>query len=150
MTKKMTPTIWRAEQAAQFRAGQQADALIRRLGLSYSIDPLQVARDELPRLRVGGRNFANRFDGKLKYLSKDHCFALMYNTKYDVGLPDGTHHPRTRSRFLMSWDIISSGTTMHIWRTAESRTLRSMSSEARLKSSERPVRLRQVSCCRRT
>lgn len=92
----MTPTKWRIEQAALSRAGLQADALVRRLGLSRPIDPLQVAQEEYPRLRAGGRDFGDRFDGKLRYHSQKRCFGLLYNTKYDVGYPAGTHHPRTR------------------------------------------------------
>jgi len=92
----MTPTTWRIEQSAQTKAGMQADALVRRLGLSHPIDPLRVAKEEYPRLRVGGRDFGNRFDGKLRYNSEKRCFALMYNTKYDVGYLPGAHHPRTR------------------------------------------------------
>jgi hypothetical protein len=93
---KMTPTKWRIEQSAQSRAGMQADALVRRLGLSYPIDPLRIAKEEHPRLRVGGRDFGDRFDGKLRYNSEKRCFGLLYNTKYDAGFRPGTHHPRTR------------------------------------------------------
>jgi hypothetical protein len=93
---KMTPTKWRIEQSAQTRAGMLADAIVRRLGLSYPIDPLRIAKEEHPRLRVGGRDFGDRFDGKLRYNSEKRCFGLLYNTKYDAGYRSGTHHPRTR------------------------------------------------------
>ncbi len=93
---KMTPTKWRIEQSAQSKAGMHADALVRRLGLSYSVDPLRIAKEEYPRLRVGGRDFGDRFDGKLQYNSEKRCFGLLYNTKYDAGYRPGTHHPRTR------------------------------------------------------
>lgn len=95
-TPKMTPTKWRIEQSAQSRAGMQADALVRRLGLLYPIDPFRIAKEEYPRLRVGGRDFGDRFDGKLRYNSDKRCFALLYNTKYDAAYRPGTHHPRTR------------------------------------------------------
>lgn len=87
---------WAAEQHAQEQAGKQADAIVLRLGLSPAVDPLRIARDERPVLRVGGRNFRNRFDGKLTYDCSKKCFLLMYNTKYDVGYTRGPHHPRTR------------------------------------------------------
>jgi hypothetical protein len=92
----MTPTKWKIEQSAQTRAGMQADALVRRLGLSYPIDLFRIAKEEFPRLRIGGSDFGNRFDGKLRYNSEKRCFALLYNTKYDAGCRPGNHHPRTR------------------------------------------------------
>lgn len=95
-TQKMTAMEWKAEQWAQQKAGMQADALIRRLRLSQPIDPLQVALGEYPLLRSGGRDFGNRFDGKLRFVSAKRCFVLMYNTKYDEGFAPGSHHPRTR------------------------------------------------------
>ncbi len=95
-SQKKTPMDWRAEQFAQEKAGKQADALIARMKLSYPIDPLMVAKDEHPRLRAGGRNFGNRFDGKLKYVPDQRYFAMMYNTKYDTYCALGEHHPRTR------------------------------------------------------
>jgi Zn-dependent peptidase ImmA (M78 family) len=93
---KVTPTTWRIEQWAQQKAGQQADAIVRRLGLSAPIDPLTIANEEHPLLRAGGRDFADRFDGKLRYITERRCFVLMYNTKYDAACSPGTHHPRTR------------------------------------------------------
>ena len=93
---KMTPTRWRIEQSAQSSAGMQADALVRHLGLSYPIDVFRIAKEEHPRLRLGGRDFGDRFDGKLRYNSEKRCFGLLYNTKYDAGVRPGTHHPRTR------------------------------------------------------
>jgi Zn-dependent peptidase ImmA (M78 family) len=93
---KMTPTMWKIEQWGQQKAGQQADALVRRLGLSQPIDPLKIAKDEYPILRAGGRDFGNRFDGKLRFIADKRCFVLMYNTKYDASCSAGRHHPRTR------------------------------------------------------
>ena len=94
--QKMTPMKWKTEQWAQEKAGQQAEGIVRRLGLLYPIDPLSVAKEEYPILRAGGRDFANRFDGKLRYITDKRCFVLLYNTKYDAGYRPGTHHPRTR------------------------------------------------------
>lgn len=94
--QKKTTTEWQAEQFAVQKAGWQADAIVRRLNLSPAIDPLQIAKDEYPFLRAGGQDFANRFDGKLRYSSEKRCFVLMYNTKYDAFYPPGKHHPRTR------------------------------------------------------
>lgn len=95
-TRKTAETDWRTEQWAQQKAGAQADVLVRRLGLSYPVDPLAVAAEEFPLLRCGGRHFENRFDGKLRFIAERHSFVLMYNTKYDEGYPAGRHHPRTR------------------------------------------------------
>lgn len=95
MNQKKT-TGWREIQAIQDAAGREADQLASRLCLSAPIDPLEVARTEYPRLRVGGRDFGGSFDGKLKYNREQRCFLLMYNDKYDVGFPSGRHHPRTR------------------------------------------------------
>ena len=97
MTSQTKMTMeWAAEQYAQEKAGKKADALVLRLGLAGPIDPLQIARGESPLLRVGGRDLRNRFDGKLSYDKGKRCFLLMYNTKYDIGRPEGKHHPRTR------------------------------------------------------
>lgn len=93
---RMTPTTWKAEQWAQQKAGQQADAIVRRLRMHYPVDPLAIAKEENPRLRAGGRDFGDRFDGKLRYVAEKRCFALMYNSKYDAGYRPGWHHPRTR------------------------------------------------------
>lgn len=95
-SQKKTPIDWKAAQYAQEKAGKQADALVARMKLSLPIDPLKVAKDEHPRLRVGSRNFGNRFDGKLKYVPDEQYFALMYNSKFDIHCAPGEHHPRTR------------------------------------------------------
>jgi len=96
LSQKKMAMEWAIEQHAQAQVGMLADAIVLRLGLSAAIDPLRIARDEQPILRVGGRNFRNRFDGKLTYDRSKNCFLLMYNTKYDVGYARGHHHPRTR------------------------------------------------------
>lgn len=96
MTNETAESAWRTEHWAQQKAGEQADALVLRLGLKYPIDPLAVAAGEYPLLRCGGRHFENRFDGKLRFVPDRRCFVLMYNTKYDEGYPPNRHHPRTR------------------------------------------------------
>lgn len=93
MTTKME---WKARQRRLEMIGEEADALIARLGLTPPIDPLEVARSERRLLRTGGADLGNRYDGKLEYDPKAHLFLLFYNTKYDRGLPLGIHHPRTR------------------------------------------------------
>ena len=95
-TQKKTKMEREAEQFALKKVGWQADALIKRLNLSAAIDPLRVAKEEYPFLRAGGRDFGDRFDGKLRYASDKKCFVLMYNTKYDALCPPGKHHARTR------------------------------------------------------
>lgn len=84
------------EHHRQNMAGEQAGALVVRLGLTAPIDPLRVAESEREFLRFGGRNFGNRFDGKLKYNREKNRFLLLFNTKYDASMPEGRHHPRTR------------------------------------------------------
>ncbi len=94
--KKKTAFDWEAERTAQEAAGALADALVARLGLTAPIDPLAVAATERRFLRAGGADLGARYDGKLKYAREKNRFLLFFNTKYDEGLPDGTHHPRTR------------------------------------------------------
>lgn len=87
---------WMEEQHHQERAAKAADDLIARLKLKPPIDPLVVARTEREILRTGGCDLGQRYDGKLEYVRSRGLFLLYYNTKYDTGLPDGQHHPRTR------------------------------------------------------
>jgi IrrE N-terminal-like domain len=96
MTPKKTKPDWETERRLQAAAGEQADALVTRLGLTVPIDPFKVIASEAPFLVAGGRDFGGRFDGKLKYNREKNRFLLLFNTKYDAGLPPGTHHPRTR------------------------------------------------------
>lgn len=92
----MTKMDWLEEQQHQEAAGRQADAIIARLGMTAPVDPLKIARTEYPLLRAGGSNLGSRYDGKLEFHRSRNVFVLFYNTKYDTGLPEGTHHPRTR------------------------------------------------------
>lgn len=55
-----------------------------------------MAAGEAPALVLIGDDFRNRFDGQLEYHRREDRFLLFYNTKYDAGLPRGSHHPRTR------------------------------------------------------
>ena len=95
-TQKKTKMDWEGDQLAQQKAGYLADAITGRRRLRQPIDPFAIALDESPFLKVGGRDFGERFDGKLRYDSAKRRFGLMYNTKYDAGLPPGEHNPRTR------------------------------------------------------
>ncbi|MFO0938661.1 MAG: ImmA/IrrE family metallo-endopeptidase [Gemmataceae bacterium] len=95
-TPRKTKLDWQADEACQERAGQEADALVERLGLSVPIDPLTVARTEHAFLRTGGDDLGDRYDGKLEYVPQKKRFLLYYNTKYNRSMPDGVHHPRTR------------------------------------------------------
>ena len=85
-----------AEQNRLQLAGNEADAIVERLGLQAPIDPLTIVRSERPFLRAGGRDLGNRYDGRLEYHRDKNRFLLFFNTKYDLGLPPGRHHPRTR------------------------------------------------------
>lgn len=85
-----------AEQNRLQLAGKEADAIVERLGLCPPIDPLAIARSERPLLRAGGRDLGNRYDGRLEYHKDKNRFLLFFNTRYDIGLPLGEHHPRTR------------------------------------------------------
>lgn len=85
---------WTAEKNRLLMAGREADAVVEQLGLTAPIDPLAIVRSEKPLLRAGGRDFGDRFDGKLEYNREKNCFLLFYNTKYDTA--PGVHHPRTR------------------------------------------------------
>jgi IrrE N-terminal-like domain len=96
MTPKKTNLDWETERRLQAAAGEQADALVIRLGLAVPIDPFKVIASETPFLVAGGRDFGSRFDGKLKYNREKNRFLLLFNTKYDAGQPPGKHHPRTR------------------------------------------------------
>jgi hypothetical protein len=70
---------------------------------SAPIDPLLIAESEKPLLRVAGGDFRNRFDGQLEYHKSKNRFLLLYNSKYDVRVPEGEHHPRTR--FSMAHEL---------------------------------------------
>lgn len=85
-----------AEQHLQNKAGRTADELIARLQMHPPIDPLKVAESEKRLLRTGGSDLGSRYDGKLEYVRSKGLFLLFYNTKYNAGMPDGEHHPRTR------------------------------------------------------
>ncbi len=85
-----------AEQHHQKKAAITAEELIERLGLEPPIDPLKVANTEKESLRTGGCDLGRRYDGKLEYVPSRDLFLLYYNTKYDIGMLDGSHHPRTR------------------------------------------------------
>lgn len=85
-----------AEQHHQDKAARTADEIVARLQLQPPIDPLKVAATEQRLLRTGGNDLGSRYDGKLEFVRNRGLFLLYYNTKYDLGLPEGEHHPRTR------------------------------------------------------
>ncbi len=93
---KKTKLDWQADEECQAQAGLQADELVKRLKLTAPIDPLAIAKTEYDFLRTGGDDLGERYDGKLEYDKGKKRFLLYYNTKYDRGMPDGRHHPRTR------------------------------------------------------
>ena len=64
--------------------------------LQAPVDPLAFVKLEAPRLRVRSGNFGSQCDGQLEYHRDSDTFLLFYNNKYDCGLADGQHHPRTR------------------------------------------------------
>lgn len=86
----------KAEQRRLEMVGEQADEIVKNLGLSAPIDPFVVIRSEKPLIKAGGRDLGSRYDGKLEYHRGKNRFLLFFNTKYDEGLPPGSYHPRTR------------------------------------------------------
>ena len=94
---KKTNLDWAVMQNRQVKAIERA---VEVLGVpktaSPPVDPLAIAKGERPFLHVAGGDFRNRFDGQLEYHRSKNRFLLFYNTKYDVRLPPGEHHPRTR------------------------------------------------------
>ncbi|MBS0207109.1 MAG: ImmA/IrrE family metallo-endopeptidase [Planctomycetes bacterium] len=93
---KRTKLDWQADERCQELAGLLADEITELRQLTAPIDPFAIIRQEHPLLRAGGGNFGDRFDGKLKYNKEKKKFLLFYNIKYDLGLEQGTNHPRTR------------------------------------------------------
>lgn len=96
MTKKRTKLEWQQDEYCQELAGKLADEMAEHFKLVAPVDPFEVIRHEHPLLVAGGRDFGDRFDGKLKYNKDKKRFLLFYNTRYDRWQEPGTHHPRTR------------------------------------------------------
>lgn len=96
MKSPKTKLDWQAAETRLGKARQAAEDIVRAMKLAAPIDPFAVALDEHPMLKCKGGDFRNRFDGQLEYHPAHRRFILFYNTKYDVGLPAGEHHPRTR------------------------------------------------------
>jgi Zn-dependent peptidase ImmA (M78 family) len=59
-------------------------------------DPIKLALQEKDNLTIIGDDFKNAFDGQLEFYPRHQKFLLFYNNKYDRGLSQGEHHPRTR------------------------------------------------------
>jgi hypothetical protein len=95
-TKRTTKLEWQMAQRRLARAVEAAEEIVDRLALTAPIDPLAIAHEERHCLRVKGGDFRSQFDGQLEYHPQKKRFVLFYNTKYDAGLPEGQHHPRTR------------------------------------------------------
>ncbi len=87
---------WQMEENRLAQVSRLADELVARLGLMSPINPFQIIESEMPFIRFRGGDLKNRCDGKLKYNKAQNLFLLFFNTKYDLGLPEGEHHPRTR------------------------------------------------------
>ncbi|AMV17408.1 hypothetical protein VT03_05920 [Planctomyces sp. SH-PL14] len=86
---------WMEEQHHQEMAAKTADELIARLKMKPPINPLAIAQTESDILKFAGGDLGSRYDGKLEYVKSRGLFLLYYNTKYDIGLTEGQHHPRT-------------------------------------------------------
>jgi IrrE N-terminal-like domain len=86
-----------AERTLLERAAEAAESIV-----SFAkekeppIDPIKIALKEKDSLTIIGDDFKNGFDGQLEFHPRHQKFLLFYNTKYDKGLPQGEHHPRTR------------------------------------------------------
>lgn len=63
--------------------------------LCAPVDPFALGASEGSLIFIGD-NFKQRFDGQLEYHGAEKKFLLFYNTKYNRGMPNGQHHPRTR------------------------------------------------------
>lgn len=77
-------------------ANLASDILDANALLAFPIDPFAVATAETRGLRLIGANLQAQCDGQLEYHRDQDLFILFYNTRYDEGLPEGVHHPRTR------------------------------------------------------
>ncbi len=93
---KRTKLDWQADERCQELAGLLADEIAEHRQLTAPIDPFAIIHNEHPLLVAGGRDFGDRYDGKLKYNKEKKKFLLFYNTKYDLGLEPRKNHPRTR------------------------------------------------------
>lgn len=87
---------WTERRNRLSRVQSEADEIAKRLSVTLPVDPLRVAASEGDRLRCDGGDFRKQFDGQLEYHRRHGCFLLFYNTRYDVTMPPGVHHPRTR------------------------------------------------------
>jgi len=94
---KRTRLEWAEIQNRQEKAIERAAEVLGMLKIaSAPIDPLAIVESEKPLLRATGADFRNRFDGQLEYHRSKNRFLLFYNTKYDIRVSEGEHHPRTR------------------------------------------------------
>jgi len=97
MTKpRMTNLDWKIAERKLEIAREVAEELATLLHLAAPVDPFNVAKAELPVLRVLAEDFGNQFDGLLEYHAAKRRFLMFVNTKYDSNCHRGGHHPRTR------------------------------------------------------
>lgn len=94
--RPMSRLDWRAAETRLEKCRCSAEELVEAMKLSVPIDPLAIATAESPMLKFRGGDFRERFDGQLEYHPHRRRFVMLFNTKYDAGLPVGQHHPRTR------------------------------------------------------
>lgn len=91
-----TKADWQIQRNRLEKAANRAGEILGVIGgLRPPIDPFAIAASE-ESITVIGDDFKNRFDGQLEYHRKQGRFLLFYNSKYDVGVAAGPHHPRTR------------------------------------------------------
>lgn len=94
MTQTMT---WKLINARIRKAEETGEEYASLQGISEPpVDPFELAESESPLLKVLTGDFQDAFDGQLECHGARKRFLLFLNTKYDMTLRAGKHHPRTR------------------------------------------------------
>lgn len=99
MTAKLNKKLHYQERKKKEReAAQLAAELLEANELldSKPVDPCALVAMETRGLKVIGEDLGAQCDGQLEYDSVRNLFILWYNNRYDIGMPEGQHHPRTR------------------------------------------------------